>query len=46
MKNSDNMIEIRENINLSESGLNYTMKAGKYFVNEDGKIYLNNVPSK
>lgn len=46
LKEYGNEIEIKEDISLKEAGIGHVLKAGKYIVNEDGKIYLDNISSK
>ena len=42
----NNEIELFKEITIKEDGINYTIKAGKYKVNNDGKIYLQGVKIK
>ena len=37
-----NQIEFAKDMEISENGINYVVKAGKYFVNEDGNAYVQN----
>jgi hypothetical protein len=46
LKSDDKTIELKESITIKEDGLNYTLKAGKYIINEDGNAYLQNVKLK
>jgi hypothetical protein len=42
----NNEIEFFKDTTIKEDGINYTIKAGKYIVNSDGKIYLQGVKIK
>lgn len=46
LKTEDRTIELKENVTIKEDGINYTIKAGKYNINEDGNAYLQNVNFK
>lgn len=46
LKSDDKTFELKESITIKEDGLNYTIKAGKYTINEDGNAYLQNVKLK
>ena len=43
LQKENNEIEFKDEISLEKDGFNYTIKAGKYTVNEDGNIYIQNV---
>lgn len=43
IQENGNYIEFNEDLDLKEYGIDYTLKAGKHFVNEDGKIYISGV---
>ncbi len=43
LEKGENEIEFKEDISLEKEGVDYTIKAGKYKVNEDGNIYIQNV---
>lgn len=43
LKRDGSYIDLNEDIDLKELGINHTIKTGKHYVNEDGKIYINNV---
>ena len=46
LKSNDRTIELKENIIIKEDNINLSLKAGKYTINEDGNIYLQNVVLK
>lgn len=43
LSSKDKTIELIKSITINEDGLNYTLKAGKYIINEDGNAYLQNI---
>ena len=43
LKSTSQSFEIKNDIVIREDGLNYTIKSGKYIMNEDGNAYIQNV---
>lgn len=46
LQKNDNVIELYDDIVVKDENVNYTFKSGKYTVNEDGVIYVQNTELK